>query len=230
MRRFFLTLTTISFSGWSQSAQPTLAVQQHFLPRSLVDWAQVALVVLTAVTLVVLCKYTKETVRLRQATRDQVNISNQLLREAQIQNEAAEKPTLLFGLSSTDFHLGKPLELLEPTIRNIGSGPAFNVVVEPMKGDGVEVQFRLPNVPYLEGKQQLPLKPFITQDGQANGMSSWLSLLADLIRRNNFPADMIVAVQFESISSKTYRSRNRIRYDWMAKLVSTSLIPPIEEL
>jgi hypothetical protein len=122
------------------------------------------------------------------------------------------------------------MDLLEPTIRNIGSGPAFNVGVEPMKGDGVEVQFRLPNVPYIEGKQQLPLKPFITQDGQANGMSSWLSLLADLIQRKKFPVDMIVAVQFDSVSGKRYQSMHRIQYDSMGKLVSTSLVPPIKEI
>jgi hypothetical protein len=166
--------------------------------------------------LIVLIVYTKETYLLRKTSERQL--------------EAAERPVLLFGLSSTEFQLAKPLELSEPTIRNIGSGPAFNVAIEPIKGDGVEVQFRLPNVPYIEGNQQLSLKPFITQDGLANGMSEWLSLLADLIRRNKFPNDMIVAVQFDNIYGKTYRSRNRVRYESRAKLVSTVLVPPIEEL
>lgn len=166
--------------------------------------------------IVVLIVYTRETYLLRKTAERQL--------------EAAEKPVLLFGLSSTDFQLGTPMELLEPTIRNIGQGPAFNVVIEPMKGEGVEVQFRLPNVPYIEGKQQLPLQLFITQDGRANGMSGWLSLLADLIRRNKFPTDMTVTVQFDTIAGKTYRSRNRVQYDPTARLVSTGLVPPAEEV
>lgn len=149
--------------------------------------------------IIVLVFYTRETFLLRKTAERQL--------------DASEKPVLLFGLSSTNFQSGTPVALLEPTIRNIGSGPAFNVVIEPLRGDGVEVQFRLPNVPDIEGKQQIPLKLFITQGGQTNGMSGWLSLLADLIRRDKFPKDMIVAVQFDSISGKTYRSRNRVRYD-----------------
>jgi hypothetical protein len=164
--------------------------------------------------IIVLIVYTKETFLLRKTAERQL--------------EASEKPVLLFGLSSTDFQSGKPIALLEPTIRNIGSGPAFNVVIEPTTSDGVEVQFRLPNVPCIEGKQQIPATPFITQDGQTNGMSGSLSLLADLIQRDKF--SMIVAVKFDSISGKTYRSRNRVRYDPMEKLVSSGLVPPIAEV
>lgn len=166
--------------------------------------------------ILVLIVYTRDTYLLRKT--------------AELQLEATEKPVLLFGLSSTDFQLGKPMELMEPTIRNIGPGPAFNIVIEPMKGDGVEVQFRLPNVPYIESNQQLSLKIFITQEGETNGMSGWLSLLANLISRDQFPNDMIVAVQFDGIAGKTYRSRNRVSYDALSKLVSTRLVPPIEEI
>lgn len=165
---------------------------------------------------VVLVIYTRETYLLRKTAEQQL--------------EAAEKPVLLFGLSSKDSQLAQPIELLKPTVRNIGSGPAFNVVVEPMKGKGVEVEFQLPNGSYIEGKQQLPLKFSITQDGQAGGMAEYLPLLADLIQKDEFPADMIVTVQFDSISGKKYRSRNRVRYDAMKKLVSTGLVPPVEEL
>jgi hypothetical protein len=166
--------------------------------------------------IIVLVVYTKETFLLRKTAERQL--------------EASEKPVLLFGLSPTDFQSGMPVESLKPTIRNIGSGPAFNVVIEPLRGDGVEVKFRFPNVPDIEGKQQLPLKLFITQGDQTTGMSGWLSLLAYLIQRDKFPKDMIVAVEFDSISGKRYRSQNRVRYDPTEKLVSTGLIPPIAEI
>jgi hypothetical protein len=165
--------------------------------------------------IIVLIVYARETYLLRKTAEKQL--------------ATAEKPMIVFGLTSADYQLGTPMKLLEPTIRNIGSGPAFNVVIEPMKGSGVEVQFRLPNVPYIDTKQTLPLRPFITQDGQANGLSGWLSLLEDLISTGRVPADSIIGVKFDSSSGMKYQSRNRIRYDPRMKLVSTTLIPPIQE-
>src|SRR5215813_11572881 len=72
-------------------------LHNDFLPLRLVDWAQVLLALLTAGTLVLLWKYTAETVKLRKAASDQVEVSNQLLTQAQIQNKRSLMPIVVFG-------------------------------------------------------------------------------------------------------------------------------------
>ncbi|HXS93161.1 MAG TPA: hypothetical protein VN736_01080 [Candidatus Limnocylindrales bacterium] len=57
------------------------SLKTHPWPTSFSDFAQIALAVLTVVTIYYLRKYTKETVELRKATRDQVEVNSQVLRE-----------------------------------------------------------------------------------------------------------------------------------------------------
>ena len=95
MRRFFLTLTFLSLSAWSQPA-PAMPLQPHFLPQTLVDWAQVSLVVLTALTLAVLCKYTSETIKAVKAAQD--NAKAALLNAQAVIN--AERPWLLVSIKA----------------------------------------------------------------------------------------------------------------------------------
>ncbi|MGO9009865.1 MAG: hypothetical protein ACLQPN_07165 [Bryobacteraceae bacterium] len=123
MRRFLLTLTVFGVCAWSQPGQQ----QAPFFPQTLVDWAQPILVIVTAVTLGVLWMYTKETVRLREATERQVTVSHDLLREAQVQNEASIRPILQMVASMT--HPTFNSTSISYTLRNLGTGPAFNIAV-----------------------------------------------------------------------------------------------------
>jgi len=166
--------------------------------------------------IIFLIAYTRETYLLRKTAERQL--------------ESAEKPILLLDISSIDSQLGEQMNLRQPEIRNIGSGPAFNVLIEPIEYEDLKVQFRLPNVTYIEGKQRLPLTPFITQGGQASGLSQYLQLLTDLICKNKLPTEMTVAVWFDSITGKMYRALNRIRYDASKRSVSTVLVPPVDEI
>ena len=166
--------------------------------------------------IIFLIAYTRETYLLRKTAERQL--------------ESAEKPILLLDISSIDSQLGEQMNLRQPTIRNIGSGPAFNVLIEPIEYEDLKVQFRLPNVTYIEGKRRLPLTPFITQGGQASGLSQSLQLLTDLICKNKLPTEMTVAVWFDSITGKMYRALNRIRYDASERSCSTVLVPPVEEV
>ena len=153
-----------------------------------------------------------------------------LRKTAERQFEASDKPILLIDLSSTNSQLGQPIQLREPSIRNIASGPAFKVVIEPMKGCGVEVEFKLGTASFVEGKQRLPLTPFITECGLASGMSASLSRFADLFARGKFPEETFVSVQYDSTAGKTYRSRHRVQYDIVSQSVSTHLVLPIDEV
>src|ERR1051326_1126960 len=58
------------------------SLRNHFWPpESIGDFAQIALCLLTALTIWYLQKYTAETTALRIATRDQVEVNNQVLAE-----------------------------------------------------------------------------------------------------------------------------------------------------
>lgn len=128
------------------------AVQPHFWPEQAL---QLALVILTGLTVFFLWRYTRATVDLCTATRDQVEVSNQLLREnaemrkaardqvevgnrllyeAQIQNETAIRPILQLQTTAQQqsqiwdaFYYYYDYEVV-----NLGNGPAFSVEFEPM--------------------------------------------------------------------------------------------------
>lgn len=89
--------------------------------------ASIVTTAVTAATLIVLIWYTVETQRLR--------------REAQRQNENSIMPIVMFQSVSVR---GQHLTVSRPVIRNLGSGPAFNVSVDPMTLAGKTVTFEHP--------------------------------------------------------------------------------------
>lgn len=117
MRRSFLILAVLSISAFSQPAPlPAMPVQPHFLPQTLVDWAQVSLVILTAFTLAVLCKYTSETIKAVKAAKD--NAKAALLNAQAVIN--AERPWLLVSIKA---HTSDPKTFIVQAY-NAGRTPA----------------------------------------------------------------------------------------------------------
>lgn len=159
---------------------------------------------------VVLALYTRETYLLRRATERQL--------------EAASRPLLILVLCSTPRQLSSPMILEDLLIRNIGTGPAFNISIDKLIGDGVAVEFQLPNTAYIEEKESVGITPLIFQNSQLNGISELVSLLASLFERNKF-CDQIVTIQFESIHGKAYHSKHRVQYCHISKALATRLIP-----
>lgn len=123
LRRLFI-LAVLSIAAWSQQpahqpqrppqqaqqpasapAQAPIVVQvqmpqtPHFLPQTLVDWAQVSLVVLTAATLVVLCIYTWATLKSVKAAQDGAKAA--LLNAQAVIN--AERPWLLVSIEAQGY-------------------------------------------------------------------------------------------------------------------------------
>ncbi len=109
-------------------------LKTHSWPQGVVEWGQFALVFLTLATLGVLIWYSFETKRLRVATQE-------LLSETRRQNQKHTMPvvTLEYDL----FNKGHG-EYRKFVIRNLGSGPAFNVVIAPFQLNGATYSFRHP--------------------------------------------------------------------------------------
>jgi hypothetical protein len=116
------------------------ALHSAVWPQSVVEWAQVALVFLTAATLVVLWIYTRETVRLRQATEKQVDVSHFLLKAAQEQNEASIRPILQIVCTVENNSLSTFTTCCQ--LRNLGTGPAFNIAIDSVQWSKITYLFR----------------------------------------------------------------------------------------
>jgi hypothetical protein len=117
-----------------------------------VEWVQVALCVLTGATLYFLRLYTKETVQLRKATRDQVEVNNQIFRETVELRKAARDQVDATNLvlketqKQTEQSLmpivvltTKPFPDRPPNfvVKNTGNGPALNTRIQPIFHDGL---------------------------------------------------------------------------------------------
>src|SRR5260370_39247063 len=89
--------------------------------------ASIVTTAVTTATLIVLIWYTVETQRLR--------------REAQRQNENSTMPIVMF---QSVYVRGQNITVSRPVIRNLGSGPAFNVSVSPITLSGRTVTFEHP--------------------------------------------------------------------------------------
>jgi hypothetical protein len=137
------------------------SLQSHLWPQSFADLAQVILFALTVVTLYYLRRYTIETVQIRVAARDQVEATNQLLKETQTQSEQSLMPMVILS-TAKEADRGNRFVL-----KNAGNGPALNVRTSPMNlKTNVKVQFQHRSV---IGSQEQEWTAFCT-DSSAGSM------------------------------------------------------------
>jgi len=148
------------------------------------------------VGVIVLFMYTREAFLLRKT--------------AEQQNENAVRPILLFELSSNYADGGSQMQLADPALRNIGSGPALNITIKPIEANGIVVGFT--DVPLLEVRGK-PILTYIVQGGERNGVSRFTPLLASLVMSGKLPQQMTTSVEFDSVTGKRYRTVHNIDYD-----------------
>lgn len=201
MRRFLLILTALSIAAWSQPAlQQALLMPPSSLPQTLVDWAQVVLVIVTVATLIVLCIYTKATVDLRKATRDQVDVSNRLLREAQAQNEASIRPILQLVATVTDET--NTTITTEFQLRNLGSGPGFNVTIEPVRCTHSVYLFRHPDT--LAPDDTASVDPLRTATSASLTPTEWNALFNDTQVGSSSDRPVNITIRYQNAAGKAY--------------------------
>ena len=161
-------------------------------------WATIVAAIATALTFVALIWYTKETQRLRRAAERQIEI--------------AGMPVIVLRLFS-------PLSLELQSIRNVGSGPAFNIEISAIQKPPFEVRFE--PVPVLESKDNHSLDDTILQDGGTGGFSKMTVWLESVIESGNLGPEMAVSITYTDATGKRYRSRHTVQYDAAAKKIST---------
>jgi hypothetical protein len=199
------------------------AQQTSFLPQRLVDWAQVVLVFFTGLTLYFLWKYTAETVELRKATRDQVEVSNHLLQttqeqaavsnrlltEAQIQNTTAIRPILEVvptGVSRDRTIGDRVYRFFDQAVRNVGYGPAFNPQFDAVElGTGEIIRLYAP--------QTIPATatiPVAVKIGTGTAPPGDLIGLLNVLVKAGLSDPIEVTLRYRDASGALYRTRHRI--------------------
>jgi hypothetical protein len=181
------------------------------------DYIAVVNVVVLFLTLIALVCYTLETSKLRKATEEQTKKSGLLLDAAKEQNETAQKllaqaqrqnelaimPMLTLYRDLT----GKTEEII---LRNVGSGPAFNVRIEviPSKATPPAGEYEITldlanNVVAPEDKYSLRLLALLSNGrGPSNFGTSDLSMW---ITAGHLPNPLEIIVHCISLDSKPHR-------------------------
>lgn len=158
------------------------------------------------VGLLVLIVYTRETFLLRKTAEDQ--------------NETNIKPVVTLDVSTIEVGLGQPLSFAPLRLKNIGTGPAFNVKAKPIVGNGVEMRIR--DVPLLGANESCVIAFTILQAGQPCANSLEEPLLREHLERGNFPQQMTVELKCDGLSGRRYRTLHEITYAPHARAVRTS--------
>jgi hypothetical protein len=210
-----------------KAAQALLEIaqaQQHWLPQWLIDVAQLALLIVTAWTLYYLRLYTAETVQLRKATRDQVEVGNQvlsatreqvtvgnrLLAEAQVQNSNAIRPILNIWphnrTSAVEIN-GKSYSYSFHTIRNMGNGPAFDIKSDAFHSNGISVT--LVFKPVLAKDAEEPFGVWIHQESGDRSIGSFEGLLVARFQYGvSFPPT--ITLRYNDAAGKQYYSTHNV--------------------
>jgi hypothetical protein len=180
------------------------------------DYISVVNVVVLFLTLIALVCYTVETSKLRKATEEQTKKSGllldaakeqnetaqNLLTQAQRQNELAIMPMLTLYRDLT----GKAEEIV---LRNVGSGPAFNVRIEviPSKAtppDGEhEITLDLPN--NVVAPQDRYTLRLLAMQPNGRGPNFGTNALSQWITAGYLPNPLEINVHCVSLDSKPHR-------------------------
>ena len=116
-------------------------------------------------TLVVVLVYTVETYKLRRAAQAQTDETRRLLKEAKIQNERSILPVVTIeGARGIPVSEGANMPAFQTVISNLGSGPAFNISIDPLRGPGAAIRFE--HTTALAPGDQQPIWMVVTEDGK----------------------------------------------------------------
>jgi hypothetical protein len=171
------------------------------------DYVQIIIVLLT---LGVLMWYTIETYRLRKVAQDQTTetakllrearrqneVSDNLLREAQLQNEVSVMPILAVAIEPVPGG-----DSVRVVLRNVGSGPAFNLLIDRIDWDGRRLQIE-PGSNVLRRGQANGLMFHFMEGGSGNLLDA--HSLGLWLRASRMPNPISIKVRCNSVNTKPY--------------------------
>jgi hypothetical protein len=164
--------------------------------QTAVAWSQLILAVATVLTLICFIIYTKATIDLRQATRDQVNVTQRLLTEEQRQTEQQIMPVLILSTAWNEAS-----QLNECVVRNVGLGAALNSNTTPISPNN-SVNFRLEHRSAIAAGASQNVRLLLGLDPKALGAP-------DIVRVLNYEGavkEAPVVISYQGINGKWYKT------------------------
>jgi len=144
---------------------------------------------------VALVAYTNEASRSRKVAEDQL--------------EATIMPVVSLEVASGDFVVHERLKV-DLQFRNVGAGPAFNVVVDTVVGRN-GVTLHIEGVALMESRVSLPAKFDLIDQGQKSGLAREPSLLDYHFANNIFPDGTPLVVRCKGLSGRLYCFHHVVR-------------------
>lgn len=167
---------------------------------------------------VVLVVYTVETHNLRLVAQRQVEVAQQQVKEAQIQNETAIRPIVSFDVGERQQVAGADMETLQETyrtvddafvMRNLGLGPAFNIRTECHPND-IELDIG----PTILGQgQTLPVGVVVFSETPEQMTLATASRLLRVFRNGKLPERTEVTITCDSTNRKRHQTRFALVYN-----------------
>ncbi len=176
-------------------------------------YCSIAVTILTLITAAALIWYTIETSGLRRATQ-------KLLKEAQIQNEHSIRPIVMLE-PANDLHIlekGANMPAVQTVIRNLGSGAAFNISVEPLRGPNTTIRFV--HTMSLGAGQREPVSLVRTENSE-QVVSGAYELIQRMFHNNELDEGARSIVRYVNVNGKPYLTTLTYHYDRQSREITT---------
>jgi hypothetical protein len=169
----------------------------------------------TVATLAVVIWYTIETKRLRETAQDQIEV-------ALDQSRASIRPTLFLAFERELTQNEHP-----PAIHNLGTGPAFNVVFDPVWiTDTEEIRFNDVSIVGTSFQNGIPLNPAAFRGGNFYEWLKTASKFAFYLSRKAEREDsnVVLKATYSDAAGNKYASRFIVDFDVLLQKITTRAI------
>lgn len=171
---------------------------------TLAEWSAVASIVTTFATVItmgVLIWYTIETYRLRTAAELQHKAAVEQLNETKIQTDLSITPVLTISADPDP----SPQTGVAIVMRNLGTGAAFDIGVEPEATEGIRLRFEYPDV--LASQEIAQITLFWNRGDKGSGKLQTVSDYMGMCKSHRIPDFVYINLVYIGATKKSYRTR-----------------------